>query len=141
MTSLYIHKLKISVKLQENILARWDISVRHVPILSFVNLHSQSLVFNVLISCHGRFKATEKIESRHVLKLLKLINSRARYQNSSFFWVGWLYFQHDVYSCAMVLLIIPLSKTRIKVTYVNIRYVYVIEFTLAELTLMQRCRF
>ena len=59
----------------------------------------------------------------HVLTLSKLINLSARYQNSSdmrFFRAGRLYFNHDVFSFAMVLLIILLSKTRINFIYVNI---------------------
>ena len=47
---------------------------------------------------------------------------------------GRLYFDHDVFSSAMVLLIIFLSKTRINFIYVNITYVHVTEFTLAEPT-------
>ena len=43
-------------------------------------------------------------------------------------------FNHDVFSCAMVLLTIFLSKTRINFIYVNIKYVYITEFTLAEPT-------
>ena len=45
---------------------------------------------------------------------------------------GQLYFNHEVLSCAMVLLIIFLSQTRINFIYVNITYVYVTQFTLAE---------
>ena len=111
-----IYKLKINVKLQEKTLARWDLSIYHVPTVSCVNLRSQSFVFNVLISCHWLFKTTKKIESAHVSKLSKLINSSARYQNwrdMRFLGAGRLYVNQDVFSCAMVLLIIFLSKTRI----------------------------
>ena len=96
-------------------------SIHHVFTVSCVNLQSQSFVFNVLISCHGRFKATKS----------------AHYQNSSdmtFIQADRLYFNHNVFSCAMVLLIIFLSKTRINFIYVNITYVYVTEFTIAEPT-------
>ena len=44
-----------------------------------------------------------------------------------------LYFNHGVFFCAMALLNI-ISKTRINFIYVNITYVYVTEFTLAEPT-------
>ena len=84
-----------------------------------------TFIFNVLITYYDRFKVTE-IESVHVLKLLKLINASARYQNSSdtrFLRAGQLYFNHDVFSCAMVLLIIFLSKIRINFIYLNITYV------------------
>ena len=60
MASLYICKLKINAKLQGKTLARWDMSVHHVPAINSVNLQSQNFVFDVLISCHGRFKATKK---------------------------------------------------------------------------------
>ena len=59
-----IYKLKINVKLQEKTLARWDLSIYHVPTVSCVNLRSQSFVFNVLISCHGRFEPTKKLSLR-----------------------------------------------------------------------------
>ena len=45
-----------------------------------------------------------------------------------FLQAGRLHFNHDIFSCAMVLLIIFLSKTRINFIYVNITYVYVTEF-------------
>ena len=121
-TSLYIWKLKINAKLQEKALMRWDMSIHHVPTVSCINLQSQWFVFNVFISFD------------HVLKLSKLINSSARYQNSNdmrFLWGGRLYFNHEAFSCAMVLLITFLSKTRINFIYVNITYVYVAEFRLA----------
>ena len=60
MASLYIYKLKINAKLQEKTLERWDMSIHHAPTISCVNIRSQNFVFNVLISCHGRFKATRK---------------------------------------------------------------------------------
>ena len=60
MASLYIYKLETNAKLQEKTLARWDMSVHHVPTVSCVNLQSQSFVFNVLINYHGRFKVTKK---------------------------------------------------------------------------------
>ena len=60
MTSLYIYKLNINTKLQEKTLGRLDMSIHHVPTVSCVNLRSQSFAFNVLISCHGRFKAIKK---------------------------------------------------------------------------------
>ena len=47
---------------------------------------------------------------------------------------GRLYFNNDVFSFTVVLLIIFFSKTRINFTYANIRYVYATEFTLAEPT-------
>ena len=96
--------------------------IHHVPTVSFVNLGSQNSVFDVLISCDGWFKATKKLS--------KLINSSARYQNSSdmrFLQAGRLYFNHDVFT-------IFLPKTRINFTCVNITYVYVTEFTLNEPT-------
>ena len=55
MASLYIYNLKINAKLQEKTLARWDMSIHHLPTVSSTNLRSQSFVFNVLISCYGRF--------------------------------------------------------------------------------------
>ena len=58
--SLYIYNLKINAKLQEKTLARWDMSIHHVSTVSCVSLRSQRFVFNVLISCHDRFKATKK---------------------------------------------------------------------------------
>ena len=64
MASSYIYKLKINAKLQERTLARWDISIHHVPTVSCVNLQTQSFVFIILISCHGRFKATKKSSPR-----------------------------------------------------------------------------
>ena len=64
MAFLYIYMLKINAKLQEKTLARSDMSIHHVPAVSCVNLRSQSFVFNVLISCHGRFKATKKSNLR-----------------------------------------------------------------------------
>ena len=79
----------------------------------------------------------QKYESAHVLKPSKLINSSARYQNSSdmrFLQAGRLYFNHDVFSCAMVLLIMFLWKTRINFIYVYYTYAYVTEFTSAEQT-------
>ena len=60
MASLYIYKLKINEKLQEKTLARRDMSIHHVPTISRVNLQSQNFISNVLISCHGRFKASKK---------------------------------------------------------------------------------
>ena len=60
MASLYIYKLKINAKLQEKTFAWCDMSIHHVPTVSRVHLRSQNFVFNVLISCHGRFKATKK---------------------------------------------------------------------------------
>ena len=75
------------------------------------------------------------MESGHVLKLSRLINSSVCCQNSvdvRFLQLGRLYFNYDVFSCAMMLLIIFLSKTRINFIYVHITYVYVTEFTLTE---------
>ena len=121
MASLYIYKMKINAKLQEKTLARRDLPMHHVPTVNCVNLRSQNFVFNVLISCHGRFKAT-KYRAAHVLKLSKL-NSSAPYETSSdirFLQVGRLYFNHDVFSCAIVLLIISLSKTRTNFIYVKL---------------------
>ena len=79
--------------------------INHVPTISCVNLRNQNL--------------------------------SVRYQNPRdmrFLRAGRLYFNNDVFSCAMVLLIIFLSKTRINFNYVNITYVHVTEFTLAEPT-------
>ena len=130
MASLYIYKLKLNAKLQEKTLARSDMPIHHVPTVSCVNLRSQSFVFNVLISCHGQFEETKK-SSLRMLKLSKLINSNAGYQNPRgmrFLRAGQLYFNNGVFSCAMVLLIIFLSKTRINFICGNTRYVYVTEF-------------
>ena len=41
--SLYIYKLKMNAKLQEKSLARWDISINHVPTVSCVNLEAKVL--------------------------------------------------------------------------------------------------
>ena len=39
----------------------WEVRhVHHVPAVGCVNLQTQSFIFNVLISFHGRFKATKK---------------------------------------------------------------------------------
>ena len=133
MGSLYIYKLKINAKLQEKTVLKVRHASRSCTIVSFFDLLSQSFVFNVLISCRDWFKATKKL-SLHILKLSKLINSKPLYRNASdirFLQAGRLYFNHDVFSCAMVLLIISLSKTRINFIYVNITYVYVTEFMLA----------
>ena len=43
MASWYIYKLKINAKLQERTLARWDISIHHVPTVSCVNLQTHFL--------------------------------------------------------------------------------------------------
>ena len=64
MASLYNFKIKINAKLQEKTLARWDMSIHHEPTVSSVNFQSQSFVFNVLISWHGRFKAIGKTSLR-----------------------------------------------------------------------------
>ena len=50
-----------------------------------------------------------------------------------FLWADQLHFNHDVFSCAMVLLIIFLWKT-INFIYANIKYVCVTEFMFAEPT-------
>ena len=60
MASLYIYNCKINPKLQEKTLSMWDMSIHHVPTVSCANLPSQSFVFDVLMSCYGRFKATKK---------------------------------------------------------------------------------
>ena len=81
--------------------------------------------------------------------LSKLINSSARYQNSSdmrFLLAGRLYFNHDVFSRAMVLLIIFLSKTRINSIYVNIlftliNFIYVINVFLLNLNFRSFSKF
>ena len=39
-------------------------SIHHVSSVSYVNLESQNFVFNALISCHARFKATKKLNLR-----------------------------------------------------------------------------
>ena len=73
-----------------------------------------------------------KQQHAHVLKLSKLINLSDRYQNSSdmkFLQAGRSYFNYDFLSCAMVLLIIFLSETRINFIYVDVTYVYVTQFT------------
>ena len=63
MTSLYIYKLKINAKLQETTLFK----VRHViPPWTYPNLRSQSFIFNVSISCHGRFKAAHVCTCLHM---------------------------------------------------------------------------
>ena len=59
-----VHKLKINAKLQEKTLARWDMSIHHVPTVSCVSLGSPNFVFNILIRYHGRFKATKKSSLR-----------------------------------------------------------------------------
>ena len=46
-----------------------------------------------------------------------------------FLQAGRLYFNHDVFSCAMVLLIMFLQKIRINFIYVYYTYAYVTEFT------------
>ena len=56
MASLYIYKLKVNAKLQEKSSGRWDMSIHHEPTISYVNLQSQSFVFNGFISCHGWLK-------------------------------------------------------------------------------------
>ena len=71
----------------------------------------------------------------HVLILSKLINLRPNYQDQHdmrFLRAGQLSFNNDVFSCAMVLVIIFLPKTSINFIYVNITYVSVTEFALAE---------
>ena len=74
----------------------------------------------------GVWACLETIKTNQLERLLsKLIYTR-------FLQVGRLYFNHDIFSCAMMLLIIFLSKTRIKFIYVHITYVYVTEFTLTE---------
>ena len=40
---LYIYKLKMNAKLQEKSLARWDISINHVPTVNCVNLEAKVL--------------------------------------------------------------------------------------------------
>ena len=60
MASFYIYKLKINAKLPKKTLSKWDTLIHHVSAVGCANLQSQSFVFNVLISCHGRFKATKK---------------------------------------------------------------------------------
>ena len=65
----------------------------------------------------------------------------AHYKNPHdmrFLRAGRFYFNNDVFSCAMVLLIILLLKTRINFVYVNIMYVYVTEFTLTATGLEPR---
>ena len=63
MTSLYIYKLKINAKLQETTLFK----VRHViPPWTYPNLRSQNFIFNVSISCHGRFKAAHVCKCLHM---------------------------------------------------------------------------
>ena len=54
---------------------------------------------------------------------------------------GQLYFNHDAFSCAMVLLIIFLSKTRVNFIYVNITDACVAELILAEATSFQHWNF
>ena len=61
MATSYIYKLKIKAQLREKVLVKWDMLIHHVPT---VNIQSQSFDFNILISCHGRFKATKKSSSR-----------------------------------------------------------------------------
>ena len=62
----------------------------------------------------------------------KEINSIACYENSSdmrFLRADRLCFNHDLFSCAMVLLIIFLLKTRANFIHVNITFVYTTELT------------
>ena len=77
MAFLYIYKLKINAKLQEKTLVRWDMSIHHLPTVSWVDLWSQNFLFNVVINWHDQFKATKEVESAYVLKQSKLINSGA----------------------------------------------------------------
>ena len=54
------------------------------------------------------YRTNKEIESAHVLKLSKLIASSARFQNPRnmrFFGADRLYFNNDVFSCAMVHLV------------------------------------
>ena len=100
-------------------------SIHHVFSVSYVNLRSQNFVFNASISCHARFKAKKKIESAHVLKLSKLINLRPHYQNRRdmrFLQAGQLCFNNDVFSYAMVLVIIIFIKNKNKL-YLGYCYV------------------
>ena len=66
------------------------------------------------------------------MKLSKLINSSARYQNSSnmiFLRAGRLYFNHDAFSCETVLLIILLIENKNKFYLHNLRiYLHRINF-------------
>ena len=64
------------------------------------------------------------------LETIKTNQLKAHYQNSSvvrFLEAGWLYFNHDVFSCAMALFIIFLYKTKINLIYV----VYIILYALS----------
>ena len=57
------------------------------------------------------------------LETIKTNQLKAHCQNSSvvrFLEAGWLYFNHDVFSCAMALFILFLYKTKINLIYVNI---------------------
>ena len=66
-----------------------------------------------------------------MLKLSELINSSARYQyprDMRFLRVGRLYFNSDVSSCAILI------RKKNKFYLLNITYVYVTGFTLAEPT-------
>ena len=69
--------------------------------------------------------STKRLLTQYLLHKYKskAWNSSARYQNSSdvnFFRAGRLYFNPDVFSCAMALLIIFVSKTKVNFIYVNI---------------------
>ena len=133
MASLYIYKLKINAKLEGKSIARGDLSIHNVPTVSCVISEAKIL----FLKCFEQFKAKKQIEFAHVLKLSKLINLSVCYQNSSdmrFLQANRLYFNLDAFSCTMVLLTIFLSKTRITFIYVNITYVYVTEFMLADPT-------
>ena len=77
-TSLCIYKLKINPKLQEKTFERWAMSFHHVPTVSCVDLRSQSFVFKQL---PWTIRNNKEIESTHVLKLSKLINSSASNQS------------------------------------------------------------
>ena len=115
----YIYKLKISVP-----------AICYAPTVSCVNFRSQSFVFNVLISCHGRSEATKKLSLRMSWNYWNS-STRAPVIKITWFLAGRLYLNNEVFSCAMVLLIVFLSKT-INFFNVNITYVYITEFTLAK---------
>ena len=77
-TFLCIYKLKINPKLQEKTLERRAMSFHHVPTVSCVDLPNQSFIFKQLPWSNRNNK---EIESAHVLKLSKLINSSASNQS------------------------------------------------------------
>ena len=80
-------------------------------------------------------QTNKEIDSAHVLKLSKLITSSSRYQNQRnmrFIRTDRLYFNNDVFSCAMVQLVHLDDETLSKkgmFYYVSITYDYVTDFT------------